>query len=52
MAEKISSLTDSVSFPPRGVYAPTITVIESDKEVSLGGSRAFVRFLLNQDVDE
>jgi hypothetical protein len=32
MAEKISSLTDSVRFSPRGVYAPTITVFESHEE--------------------
>src|SRR3984957_14760879 len=51
MAEKISSLTDSVRFSPRGVYAPTITAFESDEEVSLGGTRAFVRFLLSQGVD-
>ena len=50
MAEEILSLSDSVGFSPRGVYAPTITAFESDEEVSLGGTRAFVRFLLNQGV--
>jgi 4-hydroxy-tetrahydrodipicolinate synthase len=51
MAEEILSLSDSVRFSPRGVYAPTITAFESDEEVSLGGTRAFVRFLLSQGVD-
>ena len=44
-------MSDSVSFSPRGVYSPTITAFDSDEEVSLGGTRAFVRFLLRQGVD-
>jgi 4-hydroxy-tetrahydrodipicolinate synthase len=38
-------------FSPRGVYAPTITAFEKDEDVSLAGTRAFVRFLLAQGVD-
>jgi len=38
-------------FSPRGVYSPTITAFEKDESVSLGGTRAFVRFLLSQRVD-
>ena len=38
-------------FTPRGVYAPTITAFEKDEDVSLAGTRAFVRFLLAQGVD-
>ena len=38
-------------FSPRGVYSPTITAFEKDESVSLGGTRAFVRFLLSQGVD-
>ena len=49
MAEKTLSLP--VRFSPRGVYAPTTTAFENDEEVSRGGTRAFVRFLLNQGVD-
>jgi len=44
-------LSDPVLFSPRGVFAPTITAFGSDEEVSLGGTRAFVRFLLSQGVD-
>jgi 4-hydroxy-tetrahydrodipicolinate synthase len=38
-------------FSPRGVYAPTITAFEKNENVSLAGTRAFVRFLLGQGVD-
>ena len=38
-------------FSPRGVYAPTITAFEKNEDVSLAGTRAFVRFLLAQGVD-
>lgn len=38
-------------FSPRGVYAPTITAFEKDESVSLGGTRAFVRFLLAQGIE-
>jgi 4-hydroxy-tetrahydrodipicolinate synthase len=38
-------------FSPKGVYAPTITAFEKDEDVSLAGTRAFVRFLLAQGVD-
>jgi hypothetical protein len=38
-------------FSPRGMYAPTITAFEKDEDVSLAGTRAFVRFLLAQGVD-
>jgi len=34
-----------------GIFAPTITAYETDGAVSLKGTRAFVRFLLNQGVD-
>lgn len=37
-------------FAPRGVYSPTITAFESDESLSLGGTRAFVRFLLDEGV--
>jgi 4-hydroxy-tetrahydrodipicolinate synthase len=33
------------------VYAPTITAFEKNEDVSLAGTRAFVRFLLAQGVD-
>jgi hypothetical protein len=39
------------AFSPRGVYAPTITAFEKNEDVSLPGTRAFVRFLLAQGVD-
>src|ERR1700729_4063644 len=42
-------VTDVLS--PRGVYAPTITAFEKNEDVSLAGTRAFVRFLLAQGVD-
>jgi len=35
-------------FLPRGVYAPTITAFEKNEDVSLNGTRAFVKFLLSQ----
>lgn len=38
-------------FSPRGVYAPTITAFEKDESISLSGTRAFVKFLLAQNVD-
>jgi 4-hydroxy-tetrahydrodipicolinate synthase len=38
-------------FSPRGVYAPTITAFEKNENVSLAGTRAFVKFLLGQGVD-
>src|SRR6202045_2391990 len=37
--------------PLRGVFSPTITAFEKDESISLGGTRAFVRFLLAQGVD-
>ena len=33
-----------------GVFAPTVTAFESDGSLSTGGTRAFVRFLLEQGV--
>jgi 4-hydroxy-tetrahydrodipicolinate synthase len=45
------STADLKAFAPRGVYSPTITAFESDESVSLTGTRAFVRFLLQQGVD-
>jgi len=39
------------TFRPRGVYSPTITAFERDEKVSLGGTRAFVQFLLAAGVD-
>jgi len=42
-------VTDVLS--PRGVYAPTITAFEKNEDISLEGTRAFVRFLLAQGVD-
>jgi 4-hydroxy-tetrahydrodipicolinate synthase len=51
MAAEFLSLSDPVRFSPRGVYAPTITAFENDEELSLSGTRAFVRFLLSQGVD-
>ncbi|HET6219174.1 MAG TPA: dihydrodipicolinate synthase family protein [Acidobacteriaceae bacterium] len=39
------------TFTPRGVYAPTITAFEKTEDVSLPGTRAFVRFLVAQGVD-
>ena len=33
-----------------GVFAPTVTAFESDASLSTGGTRAFVRFLLEQGV--
>ena len=42
-------VTDVLS--PRGVYAPTITAFEKNEDISLAGTRAFVRFLLAQGVD-
>jgi dihydrodipicolinate synthase/N-acetylneuraminate lyase len=41
----------SDAFRPRGVYAPTITAFEKNEDVSLAGTRAFVRFLLSQGID-
>jgi 4-hydroxy-tetrahydrodipicolinate synthase len=41
----------SNDFSPRGVYSPTITAFEKDESVSLGGTRAFVRFLLAQGIE-
>ena len=38
-------------FFPRGVYAPTITAFEKNEDVSLPGTRAFVRFLLAEGID-
>ena len=38
-------------FSPRGVYAPTITAFGKNEDISLAGTRAFVRFLLAQGVD-
>ena len=38
------------TFAPRGVYSPTITAFETDESLSLGGTRAFVRFLLSEGV--
>jgi 4-hydroxy-tetrahydrodipicolinate synthase len=51
MGEDSLSLSNSVLFSPRGVYAPTITAFGSDEEVSLSGTRAFVRFLLSRGVN-
>jgi 4-hydroxy-tetrahydrodipicolinate synthase len=38
-------------FSPRGVYAPTITAFEKNENVSLAGTRAFVKFLLGQGIE-
>jgi 4-hydroxy-tetrahydrodipicolinate synthase len=38
-------------FSPRGVYAPTITAFEKNENVSLSGTRAFVKFLLSQGIE-
>src|ERR1700722_11846297 len=38
-------------FSPRGVYAPTITAFEKNEDVSLSGTRAFVKFLLSQGIE-
>jgi 4-hydroxy-tetrahydrodipicolinate synthase len=38
------------TFAPRGVYSPTITAFETDESLSLGGTSAFVRFLLSEGV--
>jgi 4-hydroxy-tetrahydrodipicolinate synthase len=42
---------DTGGFSPRGVYAPTITAFEKNENVSLSGTRAFVKFLLAQGIE-
>lgn len=44
--------TDPVKTPRlSGIYAPTVTAFNTDESLNLQGTRAFVRFLLEQGVD-
>jgi 4-hydroxy-tetrahydrodipicolinate synthase len=44
--------TDAVKKPRlSGIFAPTVTAFNSDESLNIEGTRAFVRFLLQQGVD-